>query len=99
MGPGSRPGRQRVSLSTFDLPTRSKRRVVALAKLFDRLGAKIAQAFEDDLIRPIPPGDAAQAFGDRIRKALADRARRDAADDRIGRHAAADDGARGNDSS
>src|SRR5829696_520598 len=86
----------RFAPSGLRLSARRKRRIVAFAKLLDRLGTKIAQALEDDLIRPVPPGDAAQAFGDRIGKTLADRSRRNAADDRIGRHVAADDGACGN---
>ena len=61
------PSRRSESPPQFGLSP-AQRRVVALAKPFDRLGAEIAQALEDDLIRPVPPGDAAQAFGDRIGK-------------------------------
>src|SRR5947199_210940 len=66
-------------------------RVVTPAKLCDRLGAEILQTPEDELIGPIPPGDAPQAVHDVIVKALADGTRGNAADDRVGLDIAADD--------
>ena len=64
---------------------------------FDREGAKIGKSLPKPVVRPIPPRNLDQLFGERRRQSLLDQFRRNTSDDHIGRDGFADDGTRGHD--